>query len=98
MTKYTILYWQEIPSLIEAIDGEIKKKVQLSDRFQDLIDKSAMRRNVAGTDAYLEGFNKGVPTEASGTPEEVVAEVSGKLESDFDSISESALAKRTSGS
>ncbi|HHZ67439.1 MAG TPA: hypothetical protein EYN52_05945, partial [Alphaproteobacteria bacterium] len=56
MTTYTILYWQEIPSLVEATDGESTSKAQLSDRFQDLIDRTAMRRNLAGTDAYIEGF------------------------------------------
>ena len=60
-TKYCILYWQEIPSFVEATDGETKQKIQLSDRFQELIDKAAMRRKLAGTDAYLEGFNKGEP-------------------------------------
>ncbi len=93
-TKYCILYWQEIPSFVEATDGETKQKIQLSDRFQELIDKAAMRRKLAGTDAYLEGFNKGEQTEASGSPEEVAKMISDKLETDFDAISEAALAKR----
>ena len=68
MTTYTILYWQEIPSLVEAKDGESTSKAQLSDRFQDLIDKAAMRRDLAGTDAYIEGFKKGPSIETEGKP------------------------------
>ena len=94
MTTYSILYWQEIPAFVEATDGETKKKIQLSDRFQELIDKAAMRRKLAGTDAYLEGFNRGNPVEAAGSPDEVAQSISEQLEADFDSISEAALAIR----
>ena len=91
MTTYTILYWQEIPSLIEAKDGESTSKAQLSGRFQNLIDKTAMRRGFAGTDAYIEGFNKGPPIETEGTPEEAARLVKDDLESKFDEIAKAAL-------
>ena len=91
MTTYTILYWQEIPSLVEATDGESTRKVQLSDRFQDLIDRTAMRRNLAGTDAYIEGFKKGPSIEAKGDPEEAVRFVTKKLEGNFEEIAKAAL-------
>ena len=94
MTTYTILYWQEIPSLIEARDEESTSKAQLSDRFQDLIDKAAMRRDLAGTDAYIEGFKKEPPIEAEGTPEEVIRLVKDDLESKFDEIAKTALHNR----
>ena len=91
MTTYSILYWQEIPSLVEAKDGETTSKAQLSDRFQDLIDKAAMRRDLAGTDAYIEGFNKGPAIETEGTPEEAVRVVKEGLENNFEEIAKAAL-------
>ena len=91
MTTYTILYWQEIPSLVEATDGESTSKAQLSDRFQDLIDRTAMRRNLAGTDAYIEGFNKGPAIETKGGPEETVHFVTKTLEGNFEEIAKAAL-------
>ena len=91
MTTYTILYWQEIPSLVEAKDGESTSKAQLSDRFQDLIDKAAMRRDLAGTDAYIEGFKKGPPIETEGSPEEAVRLVKDNLEGQFEEIAKAAL-------
>ena len=94
MTTYTILYWQEIPTMIEATDGESTKKIQLSDRFQDLVDKSAMRRGLAGTDAYLEGFNKGPSIETKGSAEEAVRLIEENLEDNFEEISKAALKKR----
>ena len=91
MTTYTILYWQEIPSLVEAKDGKSSSKAQLSDRFQDLIDKAAMRRGLAGTDAYIEGFKKGPLIETEGSPDEAVRLVKDNLESQFGEIAKAAL-------
>jgi hypothetical protein len=91
VTTYTILYWQEIPSLIEAKDGKSTSKAQLSDRFQDLIDKAAMRRGLAGTDAYIEGFKKGPSIETKEDPEEAVRLVKDNLESQFEEIAKAAL-------
>ena len=76
MAKYTILYWQEIPSLVEATDDDGTHKIQLSQRFQALIDNVAMKRELAGTDAYLEEWNRGEIQERDGTAEEVVKAVS----------------------
>ena len=91
MTTYSILYWQEIPSLVEAKDGETISKAQLSDRFQDLIDKAAMRRDLFGTDAYIEGFKKGPAIETEGNPEEAVRVVKEGLENNFGEIAKAAL-------
>jgi len=93
MAKYQILYWQEIPSFVEARDDDGVKKIQLSDKFQALIDEAAMRRKVAGTDAYLEEWNKGPKQDRDGTAEEVVGAVAQDIESRFAEIRDEALAK-----
>jgi len=95
VTTYTILYWQEIPSFVEVKDGDTTKKAQLSDKFQDLIDRAAMRRKLAGTDAYLEGFNRGEPIEKDGNVDDVLQSVTEKLESEFDKIAEAALNRQS---
>lgn len=77
--------------MIEATDGVSSSKIQLSDRFQHLIDTVAMRRDMAGTDAYLEGFEKGPPTEISTTPEEAVSTIKENLENNFEEIAKTAL-------
>ncbi len=93
MATYQILYWQEIPSFVEARDDTGVKKIQLSDKFQSLIDEAAMRRKFAGTDAYLEEWNKGPKQEQAGSAEEVVGAVAQDIEDRFTEIRDEALAK-----
>jgi hypothetical protein len=57
MATYSILSWKDIPSVVEATDANGTVKVQLSERFQALIDSVAMQLGMAGTDAYLEQWS-----------------------------------------
>jgi hypothetical protein len=93
MARYTILYWQNIPSVVEATDGATTHKEMLSQRFQDLIDAVAMRTGLAGTDAYLEEWRRGDPEERDGTPHEVATAVKTELEDRFAQIKDAALDK-----
>ncbi len=92
MADYTILYWQDIPSMVEAREGRAKTKVQLSDRFQVLIDAVAMRKNLVGTDAYIEQWRRGERRFREGTAEEVAAAVAAELESQYEAIKAAANA------
>jgi hypothetical protein len=49
-----VLYWQDMPSMVKAPDGT---KRQLSEWFQQEIDRRAMEQGLAGSDAYLEQFH-----------------------------------------
>ena len=91
MATYQILYWQEIPSLVEARDDNGVKKIQLDQKFQGLIDEAAMRRKFAGTDAYLEEWSKGPKTEAEGNAESVAQSVANEIEERFTEIRDKAL-------
>ena len=91
MATYQVLYWQEIPSMVEARDEKGVKKIQLNSRFQGLIDEAAMRRKFAGTDAYLEEWNKGPKTEAEGEAETVAQKIADDIEKQFTEIRDKAL-------
>ena len=91
MAEYRILYWQTIPSVIEAKDGAETHKVQLSERFQALIDAAAMRQGLAGTDAYLEQWRRGRPQTREGTALAVAAAVQAELEAKFAGIREAVM-------
>ena len=93
MATYQILYWQEIPSFVEARDGDEVKKVQLSDRFQALIDEAAMRRKIAGTYVYLEEWNKGKQVEQDGNVEDIANTVTQKIEERITKLRDTALSK-----
>jgi len=55
MTRFQVLYWQEIPSLVRVLadDGSFVSH-QLPDWFQQEIDRQAMEQGLVGSDAYLE--------------------------------------------
>jgi hypothetical protein len=52
-----------------------------------------MKKGFAGTDAYLEEWNKGTPEERDGTPDVVAAALAEELEGQFDAIRAAALEK-----
>jgi len=86
MATYAILNWQDLPSLVEATDENGTHKIELSQPFQALIDNVAMKQGLAGSDAYLEAWNRGEPQEREGSAEEVVKAVAAELEAQFDDI------------
>ena len=93
MAKVTILYWQEIPSLVEARDRSGRHKIELSQRFQELIDLVAMKKKMAGTDEYLIQWNKGQPIEHEGDAETTAKAVAGEIEARYQTIKAEELAK-----
>ena len=86
MAKFEILYWQKLPSMVEATDDDGTQKIQLSQRFQDLIDYVAMETGLAGTDDYLEKWTRGESQERDGTAKEVVKAVADEFEAQFEDI------------
>ena len=86
MAKYTILNWQDLPSLVEAKDDEGTHKIQLSQRFQALIDHVAMESGLMGSDAYLDAWNKSDAQEREGTAEDVAKAVVEEVEAQFSEI------------
>ena len=93
MARVTILYWQEIPSVVEARDRSGRHKIELSQRFQELIDLVAMKKKMVGTDEYLLQWNKGEPKEQEGDPEAVAESVAEDIEARYDAIRAEELAK-----
>ena len=86
MARYRIVHWKEIPSLVEAADGDRTASQQLSQKFQDLIDALAMREGAIEGDAYLEGWGQGGWVERAGSPDEVAAAVAAELEDGFQAL------------
>jgi hypothetical protein len=91
MANYSILYWQDIPSVVEAKDENGVHKLELEPKFQALIDLVAMRKELAGTDAYLEEWRRGKRLARDGTAEEVAIAVKAELEADFPATQAAAL-------
>ena len=66
MTQITVVYWRDIPAQVIAGTGRRAAKVPLSERFEQAIDRAAMRSGAAGTDAYLAQWRKEPGGEAEG--------------------------------
>ena len=58
MVKKTIIYWRDIPSQVVVQRGRKREKVLLSSRFQEAIDRAAMRAGKGSSNAYLEEWRR----------------------------------------
>ena len=94
MARYRILHWKEIPSLVEAFDGEQVVHLPLSQRFQDLIDAVAIREGATESDAYLEGWEQGPELARSGDPSSVAQAVAAEIEERFPELAAGRLGPR----
>ena len=83
MTTYRIVAWKGIPAGVEAEDGTEAVTVQLSERFQLLIDSVAMQLGLQDSDAYLELWSRGEPQDRPGTAREVADAVTADIENRF---------------
>jgi hypothetical protein len=61
MPDRVVVYWRDIPSQVIVKVGRKAAKRQLSERFQEAIDRAAMRAGLTGTDAYLEAWRRAEP-------------------------------------
>lgn len=67
MAQVTIVYWRDMPAQVLVGKGRRGAKAPLPERFEQAIDRAAMRSGAAESDAYLEGFRKAEPYEVEGT-------------------------------
>ena len=58
MAKLIIVSWRDIPSHVLVRRGRDTAKAQLSQRFQDAIDRAAMRAGKGSSDAYIADWRR----------------------------------------
>ena len=83
MATYSIIAWKGIPASVEAQDGDDSVTVELSERFQMLIDSVAMQRGLHDSDEYLESWTRDESQDRRGTAREVADAVAADLEGRF---------------
>jgi len=83
VATYQICYWKDIPAQIKVTDGDEELQVELSQRFQEYIDRVAMETGLLDSDEYLEHWHWGEPQEQPGSIAEVAEAVKKKLEENF---------------
>ena len=84
MAEVTIVYWRDIPAQIIVCKGRSGSKVKLTERFEQAIDRCAMKIGAKDADAYLAEWRKAAPFTVDGDPAEVAAAEAAKLEAAYD--------------
>lgn len=84
MAEVTIVYWRDIPAQVIVGKGRRGSKVQLPERFEQAIDRCAMKIGAKDADAYLAEWRKVVVADIEGEPDTIAADYAEKLEAEFD--------------
>jgi hypothetical protein len=61
MANLIIISWRDIPAQVIVKRGRETAKVQLSARFQEAVDRAAMRAGKGSSDAYLDDWKRSEP-------------------------------------
>ena len=84
MPDVTIVYWRDIPAQVIVGKGRRGSKRQLEERFEQAIDRAAMKVNAKDADAYLAEWRKAATYQMDGDPDEIVEAEALRLEAEYD--------------
>ncbi|CUH62449.1 hypothetical protein TG4357_00111 [Thalassovita gelatinovora] len=84
MPDVTIVFWRDIPAQVIVGKGRRGTKKPLAERFEQAIDRAAMKVGASDTDAYLAEWRKAAPYEIEGDPVEIVKSEAARLEDEYD--------------
>ena len=94
MQRIDIL-WRDIPSQVLIKRGRDRGKYMLSARFQEAIDRAAMRAGKGGSDAYLDEWRRVTPAiEAEGALADIAAQLGQEIEAQYSDEDITRLAKQ----
>ena len=83
MADKIVVYWRDIPAQVIVKAGRRTAKRQLTERFEQAIDRAAMRAKLTGTDAYLEQWRRGEPVPCGDDLEAEASAAAETLEAEF---------------
>jgi len=83
MPAVTIVYWRDIPAQVIVGKGRRAAKRPLPERFEQAIDRAAMKAGLAGTDAYLSEWRRADPVEIEGAPEAIAEAEAARLDAAY---------------
>jgi hypothetical protein len=85
MPQVTVVYWRDIPAQVIVGTGRRAAKVQLSQRFEQAIDRCAMQVGARDADTYLADWRRGAPYNVEGDAADVASSEAARLEMSFSS-------------
>lgn len=84
MPDVTIVYWRDIPAQVIVGKGRRGAKKPLAERFEQAIDRAAMKVGASDTDAYLAEWRKADPYTVEGEPQTILEDEVARLEAEYD--------------
>tara|TARA_R110002073_G_scaffold59778_1_gene150226 strand:+ start:227 stop:538 length:312 start_codon:yes stop_codon:yes gene_type:complete len=84
MAAVTIVYWRDIPAQVIVGKGRRGAKAALPERFEQAIDRAAMKAGAKDDDAYMAGFRKAAPVEVEGDAQEVANAEAARIDAAYD--------------
>jgi hypothetical protein len=91
MAQLTIVFWRDIPAQVIVSAGRQRAKRELTQRFQEAIDRAAMRSGAHGTDAYLQEWRRADPVPCGDDLEAEASAAAERLEAEYDEAKLKAL-------
>ncbi|KPA22603.1 MULTISPECIES: virulence factor [unclassified Shimia] len=84
MPDVTIVYWRDIPAQVIVGKGRRGSKKPLAERFEQAIDRAAMKIGAKDADAYLAEWRKATPYPVEGEAQAICDSEVARLEEEFD--------------
>ncbi len=84
MPDVTIVYWRDMPAQVIVGRGRRGTKLPLPERFEQAIDRAAMKSGAAESDEYMAGFRKADPVPAEGTDAEAAEAAVARIDAEYD--------------
>ena len=85
MAQLQIVYWRDIPAQVIIRKGrKALAKRQLPERFEQAIDRCAMKIGAKDSEAYLAEWRRADPVDVDGDPEALAEAEATRLDQEFD--------------
>jgi hypothetical protein len=84
MADVKIVYWRDMPAQVIVGRGRKAIKRPLPERFEQAIDRAAMKSGAANSDEYMSGFRKADPITVEGSDLEAADATVAKIDADYD--------------
>ena len=84
MADVTIVYWRDIPAQVIVGKGRRGTKRPLPERFEQAIDRAAMKVGAEDTDAYLAEWRKAEPYTVDGDDADVAEAEAARIDAEYD--------------
>ena len=83
MASLIIISWRDVPAQVIVKRGRETAKVQLSQRFQEAVDRAAMRAGKGASDAYLADWKRSDPVAVGDDLKAEAAAAAARIEASF---------------